>query len=109
MPELGERLRVLVVGQQQRWGPAADLVWTHYDDSEDWVVFHPQSGDVHLLTASAHLLWNLIFEGRARTSPEMVAALAAALGRQPDEELTAATRETLAFMDRAGLVRPISQ
>ena len=47
------------------WGPAADLVWTHYDDSEDWVVFHPQSGDVYLVTSSAHILWKLIADGRA--------------------------------------------
>jgi PqqD family protein of HPr-rel-A system len=93
---------------QQRWHATGDLVWTHYDDSKDWVVFHRQSGDVHLLTASAHLLWNLILDERACTLPELVAALAVALGRPPDDELTAATRETLAFMDRAGLVRPIS-
>ena len=106
--------------EEQRWHAAADLVWTHYDDAEDWVVFHPQSGDVHLFTASAHLLWSLIFDERACTLPELVSALAAASdrlpGRLPDRlpdrlpeyDLTAATRETLAFMDRAGLVGPIS-
>ena len=72
------------------------------------MVFHPQSGDVHLLTASAHLLWTLISDQRACTLPELVAALAEALDRPPDVELTAATRETLDFMDRAGLVRPIA-
>lgn len=95
--------------RHQRWGASGHLVWTHYDDSEDWVVFHPQSGDVHLLTASAHLLWNLILDERACTLPELVAALAAASGRPPDDDLAAATRETLAFMDRAGLVQPIAQ
>jgi hypothetical protein len=105
--------------QDERWQAARDLVWTHYDDSEDWVVFHPQSGDVHLLTASAHLLWTLIFDEQACTFRDLVSALAAASGRPLDslsddlsdrlsnDELTAATRETLAFMDRAGLVRPI--
>jgi PqqD family protein of HPr-rel-A system len=94
--------------REQRWHAAGHLVWTHYDDSDDWVVFHPQSGDVSLLTASAHLLWNLIFDEQACTLPEVIAALAVQLGRPLDDDLAAATRETLAFMDRAGLVRPIS-
>lgn len=95
--------------EPRRWRPASDLVWSHFDDSDDWVVFHPQSGDVHLVSSSAHTLWTLISNGRACTLPDLVAALAAALGRSPDDDLTAATRETLAFMDRAGLVQPISQ
>jgi PqqD family protein of HPr-rel-A system len=92
----------------QRWRPAPDLVWTHYDDSEDWVVFHPQSGDVYLVTSAAHTLWTLIADGRASTLPLLIPALAAALDRSSDGELAAVTRDTLAFMDRAGLVRPIS-
>ena len=92
----------------QRWRPAADLVWTHYDDSEDWVVFHPQSGDVYLVTAAAHTLWALIADDSAPTLNQLVPALAAALNRTPDNELATVTRDTLAFMDRAGLVRPIS-
>jgi PqqD family protein of HPr-rel-A system len=95
--------------EEERWGPAADLVWTHYNDSEDWVVFHPQSGDVHLVTSSAHILWKLIADGPARALTQLVSALAAALERAPDDELTTVTRETLEFMDRAGLVRPISR
>ena len=91
------------------WGPAADLVWTHYDDSEDWVVFHPQSGDVYLVTSSAHILWKLIADGQAPTLTQLISALAAALERAPDDKLAAVTRDTLAFMDRAGLVRPISR
>jgi PqqD family protein of HPr-rel-A system len=101
-----------VADPRERWRAAEHLVWTHYDDSEDWVVFHPQSGDVHLLTASAHLLWTLIYDEQACTVPALVAALAEASGRPLDglasDELTAATRETLAFMDRAGLIQPIS-
>jgi len=92
----------------QRWRPAADLVWTHYDDSEDWVVFHPQSGDVYLVTSAAHTLWALIADGSAPTLHQLIPALAAALNRTPDDQLATVTRDTLAFMDRAGLVRPIS-
>jgi PqqD family protein of HPr-rel-A system len=94
--------------EQRRWRPASDLVWTHFDDSDDWVVFHPQSGDVCLVTSSAHTLWTLISNERACTLPDLVASLATALGRAPDDDLRVATSETLAFMDRAGLVRPIS-
>jgi PqqD family protein of HPr-rel-A system len=94
--------------EEHRWRPAADLVWTHYHDSEDWVVFHPQSGDVYLVTSSAHILWKLIADGDAITLSQLTAELAAALERAPDQELTTVTRDTLAFMDRAGLVRPIS-
>jgi PqqD family protein of HPr-rel-A system len=92
----------------QHWRPAAELVWTHYDDSEDWVVFHPHSGDVYLVTSAAHTLWALIADGSAPTLQQLIPALAAALNRTPDDELADVTRDTLAFMDRAGLVRPIS-
>lgn len=94
--------------RDERWCAAGQLVWTHYDDADDWAVFHPQSGDVYLVTASAHLLWQLISNEQACTVPELVAALAAESGRPHDEELTVATQAALAFMDRAGLVRPIS-
>jgi PqqD family protein of HPr-rel-A system len=94
--------------EEQRWCSAADLVWTHYQDSQDWVVFHPQSGDVCLVTSSAHILWKLIADGQSLTLEQLISALAAALERAPDEELAAVTRDTLTFMDRAGLVRPIS-
>jgi PqqD family protein of HPr-rel-A system len=94
--------------EERRWCSAPNLVWTHYDDSEDWVVFHPQSGDVCLMTSSAHTLWKLIADGQSLTLNQLISALAAALERAPDEELTAVTRDTLAYMDRAGLVRPIS-
>ena len=93
---------------EQRWHTAPDLVWTHYADSEDWVVFHPQSGDVSLVTSSAHILWKLIADSQAQTLTQLIPALAAALERAPDEELATVMRDTLAFMDRTGLIRPIS-
>jgi PqqD family protein of HPr-rel-A system len=96
------------VTEDPRFDPAADLVWTRYHDADDWVVFHPQSGDVHLVTSAAHTLWTLIADGRACTRQQLVSALAGALNRAADDELAAVTTDTLAFMDRAGLVRPIS-
>jgi PqqD family protein of HPr-rel-A system len=99
-------LRQVIEGDT--WRPADGLVWTIYGDSPDRVVFHPQSGDVHLVSSSAHLLWTLIADGTARTLPQLIEALAAALGRSVDPELSAVTRDTLAFMDRTGLVKPLN-
>jgi hypothetical protein len=71
---------------EHRWGPAADLV-----------------------TSSAHILWKLVADGHGPTLTQLISALASALKRAPDDQLAAVTRDTLAFMDRAGLVRPISR
>jgi PqqD family protein of HPr-rel-A system len=98
--------RVLI--DDTHWQAAEGLVWTLYDDSTDRVVFHPQSGDVHLVSSSAHLLWSLIADHSAPTLAQLTELLAAALARPVDDELAAATRETVAFMDRTGLVRPVS-
>jgi len=105
---LDGRFRVLEsLSDELRWRPATDVVWTHYHDSDDWVVFHAQSGDVYLVTSAAHTLWTLIADGSPPTLNQLIPALAEALKRTPDDELAAATRDTLGFMDRAGLVRPI--
>jgi len=91
-----------------RWRAAPDLIWTHYDDGDDWVVYVPASADMHLLTASAYRLWTLISASQSPTSNELAATLAAELSRPLNDELMTATLEALAFMDRAGLVRPVS-
>ena len=89
-----------------RWQAPADLVWTHYDDGDDWVVYNPASSDIHLLTASARRLWMLVEEQPGASSDQLARMLAAALARDLDDELAGVTRDTLAFMNRAGLVRP---
>ena len=89
-----------------RWHSARDLLWTRYDDSDDWVVFNPRSGDVHLLTASAHLLWQLMEQVAPLSTDHLVTALASALTRSVDEEFAAAVRDAIDFMDRAGLIAP---
>jgi PqqD family protein of HPr-rel-A system len=91
----------------QRWEAPRDLIWTHYDDGDEWVVFDPSCGDVHLLTRSARVLWTLVSDERPHSLEDLVAAIAAELRCSPDERLITVTRETLAAMDRAGLVRPI--
>jgi PqqD family protein of HPr-rel-A system len=91
----------------RRWQAAADLIWTRFEDSDKWVVYHPSSCHAHLLTASAHLLWKLVADGQPHTLEQLAAALAADAGRPPDEELISVTRNTLDFMDRMGLVGPI--
>jgi PqqD family protein of HPr-rel-A system len=89
-----------------RWSASPGLVWTHFDDSDEWVVFNPYSGDIHLLSASAYALWRLTNSGPPRPSTELIAALADDLEHPAGPEFVAAARETLAFMDRAGLVAP---
>jgi PqqD family protein of HPr-rel-A system len=91
-----------------RWRAASDLIWTHYDDGDNWVVYVPASADMHLLTASAHRLWTLISVSHSPSSNELAATLAAELGRPLNDELMTATLEALAFMDHAGLVQPVS-
>jgi len=88
------------------WRAAPHLVWTCYDDSDDWVVFDPRCGDVHLLSAAARVLWDLIDRSPSLSTSQLVAALADRLDRAADEELATVTCETLDFMDRAGLVTP---
>jgi PqqD family protein of HPr-rel-A system len=87
---------------------APDLVWTSYEDSDEWVVYDPFSADIHLLTASARVLWTLVADGQLHSIEDLVTALAAALHRAADAELARFTRDTLSSMDRAGLVRPNS-
>jgi len=89
-----------------RWNSAADLVWSSYDDSDDWVVFNPHSGDVHLLTASARTLWQIVDRSPRLTTMQVIDALASALSRPTDGELVAAVQDTIDFMDRAGLIAP---
>jgi len=98
----------VTVASVQRWKGADDLVWTHYDDGDEWVVYDPASGDVHLLTASARNLWSLIADRQTYSIEDLVAVVAAQLRQPPDEELMTVTQETLSSMDRAGLVRPIA-
>lgn len=92
----------------QRWRAAAGPIWRRYDDSADWLVFNPASADLHLLTDSAYRLWVLTGAERPLSFEDLVSALASEMARAPDDELTEATRATLAFMDRAGLVHPVS-
>jgi len=88
------------------WRAPHDLVWTRYADSEDWAVFNPQSGDVHLLTASAHFLWQTIAAGNHITTDQLLAALADHVQMPLDADLITAADQTLQFMDRAGLIAP---
>ncbi len=90
------------------WNTFSDLIWTRFDDSEEWVVYNKKSADIHLLTNSAKQLWALAGDGRSHTIQALAASLAEQDGRAVDSELVAATSETLAFMDAAGLLIPLS-
>jgi PqqD family protein of HPr-rel-A system len=90
-----------------RWRAATGLLWTRYEDSDNWVVYNPASADIHLLTAAARELWRLVDHRPGAPFPELAAALAHALGRPSDDELTAVAEEALAGMDHAGLIRRV--
>jgi len=53
---------------ERRWSAAPGLVWTQFDDSDEWVVFNPFSGDIHLLTPAAYELWRLTTAPTPRSS-----------------------------------------
>jgi PqqD family protein of HPr-rel-A system len=93
----------------QIWHAATNLLWSQFDDSDDWVVYDPASDDVHLLTDSAHRLWKVISDGQPHALEQLVAAVAVDLERPPDDELTEVIRGTLSLMDAVGLVRSVRQ
>ena len=91
-----------------RWAANSGVVWTRFSDSDDAVAFNTLSGDVHLFSASADQLWRSVSEGSPKTAQELIAGLAAHLGRPADAALVDATEQTLEFMDRTGLIRPVA-
>jgi len=101
-------VRVTIASATQ-WTTVPGLIWTRFEDSDEYVVFHPESGDIHLLTSSAHRLWHLVADQKTATLEELVAQLAADLRRPPDAQLASAAHDTLHFMDHAGLIRPLSR
>lgn len=90
-----------------RWSATPGLVWTQFDDSDDWVVFNPFSGDIHLLSPSAYALWQLTTSLPPRSSSDLIEALASDVGYSADGDFLTSARETLTFMDRAGLIAPL--
>jgi PqqD family protein of HPr-rel-A system len=90
-----------------RWSATPGLVWTQFDDSDDWVVFNPFSGDIHLVSAAAYALWRLTTSPASRSTAELIEALSADAGCPTiDDEFTTSARQTLSVMDRAGLIAP---
>ena len=88
---------------------AADsLIWTQYPDSDEWVAYDPASGDIHLLTSSAHELLQFAAAAPA-TAESLTMQLAVAMQRDLDEEFIAATHDVIQSMDRAGLLRPVAR
>jgi PqqD family protein of HPr-rel-A system len=88
-----------------RWRAATGLLWTRYDDSDEWLVYNPASADIHLLSDAAHRLWALTSGEAPLTADELIVALFDDSESPPAKDFVTATQESLAFMDRAGLVR----
>jgi PqqD family protein of HPr-rel-A system len=89
-----------------RWSATRGLVWTQFDDSDDWVVFNPFSGDIHLVSASAYALWQLTTSPHPPSSDELIETLAAETRQAASSDFVASAHQTLAFMDGAGLIAP---
>jgi PqqD family protein of HPr-rel-A system len=89
-----------------RWVTSTNLTWIRYDDSPQWVVHSAEAGTMHLLNEEAKELWDLIAATPGRNDTDLRNLLAARLGQRADPELTAATEQTLATMDAAGLISP---
>lgn len=90
------------------WRAVHGVEWTGFTDSDEWVVWCARSGEVHLVTAAVHHLWSLMSNEPLQIN-EMLTALATERRQTADDELTAATLETLAFMDEAGIVELVSR
>jgi len=88
--------------------PSDNIIWIRYDDSDNWVVHSPASAQLHLLTASAHLLWTLVPEHTASSTADLIARLSSAIDRPADASFAQTTAETLAFFDRVGLIEPVT-
>jgi len=88
------------------WCASSGLIWTRYDDADDWAVYDQASADIHLLTDSAHRLWMLVSTGPASSSDQLAASLAVEIGRPLDDQLLTGTREALLSLSEAGLIQP---
>lgn len=93
-------------GHAMAWRAAdARLVTRHWNDEDEWVIFSPLSGDVHLLNSAAYQLLQAVAKG-PMSAEALVAHLAGLAGRAPDAELEAAVATALATLDSAGLIEP---
>jgi len=89
-----------------RWRTAdPGLVSRHWPGEDEWVVYSPQSTDVHLLNAPAYDLIDAL-SAQSLTESDLVAALALRARREPDEELRQAVAATIVSLDAAGLIAP---
>ena len=86
---------------------AVQVTWVRYEDSDNWVVYSPAAADVHLLTDSAHRLWELLPEYQSIPTTDLASRLASLLSRQPDEVLAESVEQTLAFFDSIGIAEPV--
>lgn len=92
----------------RRWRKATDLIWTQFDDSTDWVVFNPVAGDIHRMADVAHDLWASVDDIPGDSVQELAAILTRRLGDASADGFAEAATASLLFMDRVGLIRPVS-
>lgn len=92
---------------EERWRASSDLVWVRFDDSPQWIVYSPESADVHLLNDAAHGLWSLISATPGTSTAQFLSSTVAPAGATA-ADVAAAILDTLASMDRAGLLQPVT-
>jgi PqqD family protein of HPr-rel-A system len=90
----------------RRWSVPGGLVPSSYPDSDSCLVFHPGSGDIHLITPAAYRLLQIASVAPA-TTDRLIAQLAEDLDQAMDSDFIQAGLEAIRSMDRAGLLRPI--
>ena len=91
---------------RNRWrvSSRAPLKWREWDG--EWVVFHPDSGDTHLLDPfAARVLKRL--EDAPATADMLVQRLAESPAAAPANELPRMVEQLLRVLDDAGLIEPV--
>jgi hypothetical protein len=94
---------MLVPPPARSWQAEPSLSWVRFSDATDWVAYHPLAGTVHCLTDAAHELW-VIASARPHSTDEFVAALGTRFEGIDVGDLEQIVSDTLASMDRAGMM-----
>jgi PqqD family protein of HPr-rel-A system len=81
-----------------RWRTPCQLAWRRWDDADEWVVFNPASGHLHLLNEPAARLLRAI-----EASPATLIELADRIDGRDDRDTLNAL---VASLDALGLVEP---
>lgn len=98
-----ERNRSHTIASRWRISSGQPLRWRHWDDQ--WLVYHPASGDTHVLDeASAQAVRRL--EASPLDADALAAAVAEAMGVEASDEVRGYIAKLLPQLDVLGLIEP---